>query len=56
MSAHGIAAAIDSTVCPGSTTGPMSESKAPMSWGLTAITMTSAPLTASAFESVVSIP
>ena len=54
--AVGIAAAIESTVCSGWISGPISPSSASMSCGLTAITTSAAPAAASAFERVTSIP
>ena len=56
MSAVGIAAAIDSTVCSGWISGPISPSSASMSCGLTATTTSAAPEAASAFDSVTSMP
>src|SRR6266545_1711285 len=56
IAAVGMAAATDSTVCSGESDEPISASSVSKSWGLTAITTTPAPATASAFESVASIP
>ena len=54
--AVGTAAATESTVCSGVSSPPTSPSSTSKSCGLTAITMKDAPLTASAFASVVSTP
>src|SRR4051794_10880451 len=56
ITAVGIAAATESTVCRGASSWPSSASSASMSWGLTAITTTSAPRTASALAVVASTP
>jgi hypothetical protein len=52
----GIAAAIESTVCSGTISGPISPSRFSMSCGFTAITTTPARATASAFASVTTMP
>ena len=52
MSAVGIAAAIESTVCSSPRSPPISPSRASMSCGFTATTTIAAPETASAFEVV----
>ncbi len=56
IAAVGIAAAIESTVCSGWISGPISPSSVSMSWGLTATTTSAAPAAASAFDSVTAIP
>src|SRR6266508_3966503 len=56
IAAVGMAAATDSTVCSGESSDPISPSSVSKSWGLTAITTTPAPATASVFESVASMP
>ena len=53
--AVGIAAAIVSTVCSGESRPPTSPRRTSRSCGFTAITISAAPLAASAFESVVRI-
>ena len=50
------AAATESTVCSLVTTSPISCTSAGRSWGLTAITITAAPLTASRLDSLVVTP
>ena len=52
MSAVGIAAAMERTVCSGPTAGAMSPSSTSMSCGFTAMTTSEAPATASALDSV----
>src|SRR5436189_3884705 len=52
----GIAAATESTVCSGVSRPPISPSRASKSCGLTAITTSAAPATASAFDVVASTP
>ena len=54
--AVGIAAAIESTVCSGCTSVPISPSRVSMSCGFTAITTRAAPAAASAFERVAATP
>src|SRR4051795_89141 len=56
IAAVGIAATTESTVCSGVRTPPISPSNVWKSCGLTAITTSVAPATASVFESVTSIP
>ena len=51
-----MAAATERTVCSGESEGPISPSNVSKSWGLTAITISPAPETASSLESVASIP
>jgi hypothetical protein len=56
IAAVGIAAAIESTVCSGWISGPISPSSVSMSCGLTAITIRAAPRAASVFDSVTAMP
>src|SRR5580765_3156339 len=56
IAAVGIAAATESTVCSGVRTPPISPSNVSKSCGLTAMTTSAAPATASAFESVTRMP
>ena len=56
MSAVGMAATMETTVCSGVTAAPISPSRPSMSCGLTPRTTMSAPSTASALSSVVLTP
>ena len=56
ISAVGIAAATESTVWSDEISGPISPSRVSMSCGFTASTTSAAPLAASPFESVATIP